>query len=292
MKLPPLGTLRAFDAAMRHCSFSRAGDELHLTHGAVSRQVAQLEAALGVALFRRHARGVEPTAAGRRFHLVVADVLSRLGTAAAGLKRRGGGAVVRVGVLPSFAAHWLLPRLEGFRGLRPDIEVQIVSDRRLADLTRGGIDLAVRYGLGRWPQLDAELLMQERLFPVARPDPSLPALTAAVDLAGRTLLHDERHDGWSDWLAAVGWPLPRRRRDVTHDDYNLVVAAALDGQGIAMGRSRLVARDLAAGRLARLSPVEVLNSRAYYLVAPPRRLSAAAAAFRAWLVQAAGGADT
>ncbi len=288
MKLPPLGPLRAFDAAVRHRSFSRAGDELHLTHGAVSRQVAQLEAALGVALFRRHARGVEPTAAGRRFHVAVADALSRLGDAAAGLKRRGGAATVRLSVLPSFAAHWLLPRLEGFRRERPDIEVQIVSDRGLADFGRGGIDLAIRYGLGRWPQLDAELLMHERLFPVARPDPGLAGLAGPGDLAGRLLLHDERADGWTDWLGAVGWTLPRRRRDAIHDDYNLVVAAAVDGPGIAMGRSRLVARELAAGRLVRLSPVEVLNPRAYYLVAPPRRMAEAVSAFRGWALRAAG----
>lgn len=286
MKLPPLGPLRAFDAAMRHGSFSRAGDELHLTHGAVSRQVAQLESALGVALFRRQARGVEPTVAGRRFHAVVADMLARLSASAAGLKRRGGQAVLRLSVLPSFAGHWLLPRLEAFRTGHPDIEVDIVSDRGLADFARGGIDLAVRYGLGRWPQLRVELLMQERLFPVARPDAAV--IAGPGDLAGRTLLHDETAADWTDWLGAVGWALPRRRRDRVHDDYNLVIAAATTGPGIAMGRSRLVARELEAGRLARLSTVEVLNPRAYYLVAPPRRPAAAVEAFRNWIAGAAG----
>ncbi len=286
MKLPPLAPLRAFDAAVRHRSFSRAGDELHLTHGAVSRQVAQLEAALGVALFRRQPRGVEPTAAGRRFHAVVAEMLARLGAAAAGLKRRGGPATLRLSVLPSFAGHWLLPRLETFRAERPDIEVEIVSDRGLADFARGGIDLAIRYGLGRWPQLRVEPLMHERLFPVACP--SAPVIAGPGDLAGRTLLHDETGADWAEWLGAVGWPLPRRRHDRIHDDYNLVIAAAVAGPGIAMGRSRLIAGELAAGRLIRLSPVEVINPRAYYLVAPPRRPAAAVEAFSAWITRAAG----
>lgn len=285
MKLPPLAPLRAFDAAVRHRSFSRAGDELHLTHGAVSRQIAQLEAALGVALFRRQARGVEPTAAGRRFHAVVAEMLARLGATAAGLKRRPGRATIRLSVLPSFAGHWLLPRLEAFRTERPDIEVEIVSDRGLADFGRGGIDLAVRYGLGRWPQLRVEPLMQERLFPVAHP--AAAAIAGPADLAGRLLLHDETGGDWNEWLGAIGWPPPRRRHDRFHDDYNLVIAAAVAGPGIAMGRSRLVAGELAAGRLARLSAVEVVNPRAYYLVAPPRRPAEAVQAFSAWLARRA-----
>jgi len=180
----------------------------------------------------------------------------------------------------------LLPRLEAFRGERPDIDVEIVSDRALTDFTRGGVDLAVRYGLGRWPQLRADLLMHERLFPVAQPGAA--AIAGPADLAGRMLLHDETAADWQEWLAAVGWPMPRRRRDGMHDDYNLVIAAATAGPGVAMGRSRLVARELAAGRLIRLSAVEVVNPRAYYLVMPPRRPTAAVEAFCTWIVRAAG----
>lgn len=275
-RIPSTETLRAFDAAVRLGSFSRAADAVHLTHGAVSRRIAALEADLGVALFDRLPRGVRPTAAGTKLHHLVADTLHRLGTGLAELE--AGARPVRLSVLPSFAGRWLLQHLGAFRATEPGIDVQLTAEHELAEVGRGRIDLAIRYGVGPWRGIRSEILFDEHLFPVAAPGRTL---AGAADLAGATLLHDSDRADWTAWLAACDWPMPARHQ--TFNDYNLVLEAAAMGHGIALGRSRLVEADLAAGRLVRAHPLSVPNPRAYHLILPDRPLDPPADRLAAWL---------
>ena len=275
-RIPSTETLRAFEAAVRLGSFSRAAEAVHLTHGAVSRRIAALEADLGVTLFDRLPRGVRATEAGLKLHALVTDALDRLRHGLAALTV--GARPVRLSVLPSFASRWLLPRLGLFRAAEPGVELQMTAEYGLAEVGRGQIDLAIRYGVGPWRGIRSELLFEESLFPVGAPG---QMLTGAADLARATLLHDSDHADWSAWLAAAGWPVPARHE--VFNDYNLVLEAAASGLGLALGRSRLVEQELATGRLVRLHPLSVPNPRAYHLIMPELPLGDATERLVAWL---------
>jgi len=275
-RIPSTETLRAFEAAVRLGSFSRAADAVHLTHGAVSRRIAALEADLGQALFDRLPRGVRATEAGLKLHRLVADTLDRLRAGLADLAI--GPRPVRLSILPSFASGWLLPRLGQFRVAEPDIDVQMLAEHGFAEVRRGQVDLAIRYGVGPWRGVRSALLFEESLYPVGAPG---LALAGADDLARTTLLHDSDRADWTAWLAAAGWPSPARHQ--VFNDYNLVLEAAARGLGIALGRSRLIELDLASGRLVRLHPLTVPNPRAYHLITPEPPLGAEVERLAAWL---------
>lgn len=287
LPIPPTQTLRAFDAAVRLGSFSRAAESVHLTHGAVSRRIADLEARLKTSLFERLPRGVRATAAGLRLHAVVVEALGML---AAGMEdlRRGPGSrrVVRVSVLPSFASRWLLPRLAPFRARHPEIEIQLVAEQGFADFARERIDLAIRYGLGRWPRVTVEPLMGEGLCPVTAAGRRPRSIARPKDLNGQTILHDQNEDAWHSWFESLGWHPPKARSE-TYNDYTLALEAAANGLGIAMGRSRLTEIDLRSGRLVRASVFEVPNPKGYYLVTPQHQPSAETAIFMDWLHKSA-----
>jgi LysR family glycine cleavage system transcriptional activator len=281
-RIPSTETLRAFDAVVRLGSFTRAAAAVHLTHGAVSRRIATLEADLGVPLFDRLPRGVRATEAGLKFHAVVAQALSQLAEGLADIAATPGDRTVRLSVLPSFASRWLLPRLGQFRATHPGIDVQMSAGHEFDEVGRGGFDLAIRHGTGSWRGIRSELLFEERLFPVGIPG---RRLASAVDLKDATLLHDSERPAWTAWLTAVGWPAPARHE--IFNDYNLVLEAAANGLGIALGRSRLIEPDLAVGRLVRLHPLSVPNPRAYHLISPEKPASDAAEQLAAWLREAA-----
>lgn len=292
---PPISsieTLRAFDAAIRLGNFSRAAEAVHLTHGAVSRRIAALEAAVRTPLFERLPRGVRATEAGLRLHVQVLEALEILAGGIADLRRGPRpDAVVRLSVLPSFASRWLLPRLALFRARHPQIEVQIVAELGFADFARDRIDLAIRYGLGRWPRSTSEHLMTEWLYPVAAARKGKQRFIGGPeDLVGKTILHDQNEDSWDSWLDAIGWRPPKMRSEI-YNDYTLALDAAANGLGIAMGRSRLIEIDLRNGRLARASAFQVPSPRSYYLVTPRRGASGETSAFMAWL-RAAASADS
>jgi LysR family glycine cleavage system transcriptional activator len=268
MKLPPLSALRAFDASARHGSFTRAAAELHITHGAVSRQVAALEAHFGKALFIRHARGVSPTEAGRRFQEAVRDALDRL--AAGAREVRGGESTsrVEVSVLPSFATRWLLPRLQQFKRDHSGVEIQIRTEHELVDFRQRAAapDFAIRYGLGAWKGLHAERLLSESLSPVCAPGAMDDAADMEKLLSRCPLIHDTNEDAWTLWFSCTGIRPPRRApRALMFSDYNLVLEAAAQGLGVALGRTGLIERNLADGSLVECS-VKVSSPRAYHLV--------------------------
>jgi LysR family transcriptional regulator, glycine cleavage system transcriptional activator len=290
VRLPPLSTLRAFEASARRGSFSRAAEELHITHGSICRHVAALEALLRRQLFVRHARGVTPTAAARHFEIVVRDALERL---AAGLVEARAGieepsSRVAVSVLPSFASRWLLPRLATFKKKHPRIDIDLIAGLELADLEhhRPRFDLALRYGIGAWRGVHAKCLMDETLTPVCAP--SVHSATDSFEslLARLPLVHDSNEQGWDHWLSRTGHEVPQSApQSYVFNDYHLVLETAAQGLGIALGRSALIASELAAGRLMEVSLDRVPSLSAYYIVHGTNEpLRQEAVAFCDWLL--------
>src|SRR5580704_11718991 len=210
-RLPPLNALRAFEAAARHLNFSRAADELSVTPGAVSQQIQNLEDYVGVALFKRTPKGLLLTDPAQIALPALREAFDRLAEAASMLTAAVDGRRLTVTVPPSFASKWLLPRLGGFEALNPDVDVWVSAGMELADFTGGEVDLAIRYGSGRYPGLEVIRLMQETVIPVASPEllASQP-LEELSDLANHILLHDGSPDAdescpdWTMWLAARG----------------------------------------------------------------------------------------
>src|SRR3990170_2782178 len=250
-QLPPLTTLRSFEASARLLSFSKAADELHVTHGAVSRAVRHLEDHVGVKLFKRSVRAVNLTPTGAAYAASVRDVLGRLATATAVIMDQQSMGVLNISTLDSFAAKWLIPRLFRFRQAHGDIEVRLATSEKLADFVNDGIDIAIRYGSGRYAGVKAELLMREDVFPVCSPlllkGPH--PLKSAADLKHHTLIHDSFEIDWAMWLKTAGVEGVDPHRGPRFESSDHAVQAAIQGEGVVLGRSALVADDLQAGRL-------------------------------------------
>jgi LysR family glycine cleavage system transcriptional activator len=290
-RLPPLVTLRAFDAAARHLNVRLAAEELNVTHGAVAQQIRALEAAMGVQLFERHARGLALTPNGRTLHPPVRRAFALIAGAVAAIEpmRDRDERSVTVTVTPSFATKWLIPRLGDFATYMPDVEVRVLASERVEAIgSRGAPDLAVRLTAPPFaPPVEATLLMNVDLFPVCAP--ALAAeLTTLQDLAHVTLLHDG-HSHWPIWLEraglAAGSTTSRRFNQTA-----LALDAALDGQGVAIAPAPLVLDDLKRGRLvAPFGASETLRSeQAFYVIMPgTARIRPAVSAFRDWLLRAA-----
>lgn len=286
-RLPPLNALRAFEAAARHLSFTQAADELNVTQAAVSHQIRGLEDWLGFPLFRRLSRALVLTEAGQLLFPEVREAMDILTTAVNRVQRQDQEGVLTVTTMDSFAQSWLVPRLGRFRQTHSEIDVRLVMNDRMVDLAREGVDVAVRYGRGAWPGLTVTLLRTEELFPVCAPDllADGPPLEKPEDLAYYTLLHDEMPLDWKHWLDAVGCTTVNPERGPGYTHSNLVLLAARAGEGVALGRSVMVADDLAAGRLVRPFDFALPAPQAYYLACvegtedrPKIR------AFREWLV--------
>jgi LysR family glycine cleavage system transcriptional activator len=284
-RLPPLNALRAFEAAAARTSFSQAAADLHVTQAAVSHQVKLLEDWFGLPLFRREARSVRLTAAGALLFEAARDALETLAEVTRRLRDDDGGRLT-VTVLHSFAATWLVPRLRRFREHHPDIDVRLDTTETLVDLARSDVDVAIRYGMGNWPGLHVEWLMAENRFPVCSPALAAgpPRLERLEDLRGLTLIHDDDIFGWPEWLAAAGIQGVDVRRGPAYNNSNLAVDAAINGDGILLARSVLVADALAAGRLVKPFDVSQPAHMAYYFACTEAALERPkVAAFRAWL---------
>lgn len=247
--LPPLPALRAFEAVGRTLSFRKAGEDLLISQSAVSHHIARLEADLGVALFLRHARGVTFTPEGQRYYQAVAAAFSGLAAATAAL-RPAAARPLRLSVLPAFARIWLVPRLADWTRRAPDIRLEINSTLAVADVAGGEADIAIRYGGGDWPGVAARLLLPEQLAPVISPALAArgPALHTPADLLRYTLLTNLRPTDWQAWAAVAGLDLSGANW-LQLTDYTLVMQAAQDGLGVAMGRLTMLSAPLAAGAL-------------------------------------------
>ena len=293
MKLPPLTALRVFEAAVRHGGFAKAAAELALTPNAVAHQVKQLENWLDMPLFKRQARGVQPTAAARAYAAALAEHFARIGEATQDVLARHDERVVTLTAIPSLVSRWLMPRLPRFAAAHPEVEVRILATVKAIDLARGGADAAIRLGPGRYPGLQVELLMPEDFVAVASPGfiAAHPQLRTPADLLGLPLLHDEmlasiaEQVDWSRWLKAQGVTPPRRLPGYLFSHTYLTVEAAIAGQGVAIASGPMLGDALLTGKLVALfDGLSLRGPYGYYLLhAPGAEARLAVAAVCEWI---------
>ena len=274
-RLPPLNALRAFEAAARHLNFSRAANELSVTPGAVSQQIQNLEDYIGAALFKRTPKGLLLTDAAQIALPALREAFDRLAEAASMLTAAVDGRRLTVSVAPSFAAKWLVPRLGKFEAAHPQVDVWVSAGMELVDFTSGEVDVAIRYGPGRYPGVESQRLMQETVIAVASPDllASYP-LNELADLANQVLLHDGSPDAdpscpdWPMWLAARGIKGVDGQRGPRFNQSSLVIEAAVGGRGVALAKRTLAQADLDAGRLIAPFQIATAVDFAYFVVYP------------------------
>jgi len=274
-RLPPLNALRAFEAAARHLNFSRAADELSVTPGAVSQQIQNLEDYVGAALFKRTPKGLLLTDAAQTALPALREAFDRLAEAASLLTAAVDGRRLTLTAPPSFAAKWLVPRLGAFEQAHPQVDVWLSAAIELVDLAAGEVDVAIRYGAGRYPGLEVHRLFSETVIPVASPEHlAVQPLTTPADLANHILLHDGSPDlddscpDWSMWLAARGLKNVDGMRGPRFNQSSLVIEAAVNGRGVALAKRTLAQADLEAGRLVAPLQIATAVDFAYYLVHP------------------------
>jgi LysR family glycine cleavage system transcriptional activator len=289
MTLPSLNGLRAFDAAARHLSFTRAAAELNVTQTAISHQIRRLEDQLGVRLFVRRNRALLLTREAQDYLPAVRAAFDDLRRATARLRRADRDGLLTVSTTASLAAKWLVTRVAAFQDAHPAIEVRITTSTHLVDFRREEVDVAVRYGRGSWPGLRAQWLMAEDIFPVCSPALLTGAkpLRRPEDLAHHTLLHASvSREDWQLWLTAAGLPVAlAQRRGLTFDQSFMALQAATEGLGVALGRTRIVESDLAAGRLVVPFDLVLPSDAGFYIVAPEDTADAPKIAlFRDWLL--------
>ena len=290
--LPPLDGLRAFDAAARLLSFTRAAGELFVTQSAVSKQVIALESALGTRLFERKTRALVLTAAGERLHRATEIAFAELRAAAAEL-RGGDEPTVTLATTQAFASFWLIPRLTDFRRRHPGIDIRISADTRLVDLERGRFDAAVRYLQDRNAPASALRLFGDTVLPVVSPEllkKTARPLAKPADLAHHVLLAYEDEGqrrpwlSWRVWLEMAGVADLRPAGSIAFNQYEPTIRAAVDGQGVALATLALVADLLQQGRLVAPLPQRFSNPRSYYLLLADRAAgNPAVEPFRRWL---------
>jgi LysR family glycine cleavage system transcriptional activator len=284
-RLPPLSALRPFEAAARLESFSKAAEELHLTHGAVSHQVRALEEHLGTALFERRGKRVQLTGTGRSFAERVRAALEDIAGAAVAARTRL-ETRLSVSVLPSFASRWLMPRLIGFMELHPGIEVNVNASTTLTNFAAEDVDIAIRFGGGPWPPLVCERFLDDEYFPVASPSMNrgkLPRTPADLLKPGVRIIREDR-DYWPVWFKAAGVPFEDRVRGPLFNDSTSSLQAAARGEGVALARRSIVGEDLERGTLKRLFALAVPSRERYWFVSPRERAEAPSVkAFRDWV---------
>jgi LysR family transcriptional regulator, glycine cleavage system transcriptional activator len=292
-KLPPLSALRAFEAAARHLSFTRAADELGVTPAAISHQVRNLEEQLGIPLFQRLTRAVRLTDAGQAFQPLLSDGFERLAAAVAVLQATERAGILTVSVAPSFAGKWLVPRIERFAALHPEIDLRISASMALVDFRSDQVDVAIRFGQGRYPGLKVDKLFSESVTPLCSPafTQGPHPLRTPEDLRHHTLLHDDSAyavgptPDWRMWLKLAGHEDVDARRGLRFSHAEHALQAACDGLGVVLGRQSLAAGDIAAGRLVRPFHLVLPIDFGYFLVRPEAgEERPKVAAFREWIL--------
>jgi LysR family glycine cleavage system transcriptional activator len=269
-RLPPLNALKAFEAAARHESFTRAAEELCVTQGAVSHQVKALEAELGVKLFNRERQRLIITGAGRDYLAVVRDALDRIAVGTERLVQRQSSGVLTVSTSPDFAAKWLVHRLGRFAEAYPEVDLRVSATMHHVDFAREDVDLAVRHGDGNWPGNDVIRLSPEQLFAVCSPKllAGRHRLAKASDVLKFPLLHLDDRKAWAKWLEVAGFADAELSQGPVLNRASMIIDAAVDGQGIALARTTLAAWDLINGRLVRPFSDTLPLSKTYWIVCP------------------------
>lgn len=274
-RLPPLNAVRAFEAAARHCSFTRAADELFVTQGAVSHQVKLLEEWFGFQLFDRHKRELQLTTKGEQYLRSVRVMLNELHVATRSLLDEDTERLLCVSVAESFAVNWLINRMNRFSGKHPELDVRVTSQNQIDDLGNvvgeegpNWVDLRIRYGRGKWPGLQVTKLFDEDVFPVCS-----PGLLEGADLPERIedlnefpLIHDDMQMSWESWAHSAGSPASMSNRGPKFSHSHMALQAAMNGSGVVLGRSVLAVDYLDAGQLVRPLNVSVPAEHSYYLL--------------------------
>ncbi len=258
-RLPPLNALRAFEAASRMLSFTRAAEELHVTPAAVSHRIKTLEGRLGLMLFRRENNRILLTDQGQVYVPVVRNALEMIAEGTAKLSEADASNIVNLSLLPTFAVRWLIPRLSSFQKTHPNVEVRLSTTYRLVDFSREDFHAAIRYGAGNWPRLKCHHLFNEELIPVCSPKllSGRSPLRRPEDLAYFTLVHSATcPDNWRLWLTAAGVGNVDPEGGLKFDSCLLSLQAANEGLGFVVANREYVAEDLAAGRL--VAPFDLL----------------------------------
>jgi LysR family glycine cleavage system transcriptional activator len=289
-RLPPLNAVRAFEAVARHLSMTVAAEELHVTPGAISRQVQLLEEFLGAALLKRGHRQVTLTRQGADFYRAASKAIDLL-RAASGRARKSRRKQLKIRAYTTFAMRWLVPRLSGFHEAHPDVEVLLTTSLEPVDFKRDDLDGAIRLGDGKWPGAVSHRLVSNILVPVASPKllKSGPPLRKPADLARHTLLHSiARPDDWAAWLEAAGViDKLDPHSGMTYESSAIAYAAAEQGQGVAIAQLFLVEADIASGKLKRLFTKALdMGDFTYYLLTPSHRAETPQMRqFRLWLLE-------
>jgi LysR family transcriptional regulator, glycine cleavage system transcriptional activator len=296
--IPGTGSLRAVEAAGRHLSFTRAASELHLTPAAISHQIKEFEEQIGVKLFTRTSRTMRLTAAGEILHAAVSEALENLTRAVAKLQRTRNASRIKVTASASIAAKWLVPRLDEFMKKMPEADVRIDVSDRVRDFDRDEIDVAIRFGNGQYPGHKVDRLFDNTIFPVCSPAllKSKQPLKQPRDLLQHMLIHVEwsgqgiTWPNWRMWMLAAGVSDFNPGPGLHLDHSGLALQAAIDGQGVALGDSSLVADDLAAGRLVQPFALTIKGPPqfAYYVLSPLELANEPMVrAFREWILSEA-----
>ena len=285
-QLPPLAPLVSFEAAARLRSFTAASRELNLSQAAVSQQIRNLEQSLGVPLFIRAHKSVQLSAKGRELQHTVSTVFRQLATATAELKELPTTTRITIAADQSVASMWLMPRLPRFQELHPEIAVRLIASDNEQDCLNDDIQLALIHGDGNWPGYGSMLFFEEEIFPVCSPAYD-PGGSTPESLVGETLLElDDTHwdwMNWRNWLSRNGVHLPARHRGLQVNNYPMLIDAARNGQGVALGWRHLVDRDIENGTLVKAVDVSVRTKLGYHLVWPESGgLSPGVFAFRDW----------
>ena len=283
-RLPNFSALRAFEAAARHENFSRAAEELHLTHGAISHQVRALEQELGRQLFVRNGRQVKITSDALKFAQFLGKSFADIAVATDAMRAASVNQRLTISSIPSFAARWLAPRLGRFIDLYPDIEVVLQSSGQLQDLARDGIDVGIRFGRGNYPGLVVQRLMGDVYYPVVSPhyrQGSQP--TTPHELRQHTLLRSV--EPWTPWLRAAGVEMAEPSGGLMFEDLSMLIRSAADGNGVALVRHVVAMQEIASGQLLRLFDTATPCPDEYFFVSPPGAAGRPQVqAFRDWLL--------
>ena len=285
----PLNALRTFEVAMRQGSFTRAAIELRVTQAAVSHQIARLEDLLGTALFLRTSGGLKPSDEALALFPVVERSLDAMARSVDRIAGRHSREVLKVGVVATFAVGWLMPRLAAFQNANPQVDLRLIANNNRVDILREGLDLAIRFGTGRWPDLESQLLVEAPLAPLCAPELAA-RLTSPAMLARQVLLRSHRSNEWEQWFGAVGVAVPALTGPVFDSSIALAEVAA-EGAGVALLPVAMFARHLASGRLVQPFAASV-SAGDYYLTWPvDRPMSPAMSSFVSWATAEASPAD-
>ena len=287
-RLPPLNSLKNFEAAGRLLSFTRAAQELNVTQAAVSHQIKVIEDYLGVALFVRYPRKLVLTEQGKALLPEVIEAFDRVSNAIGAVSQEPSSKTLNVRLAPSFAAKWLSPRLKYFWLQYPEIDLCLYHAHPAVDFDREEIDIAVTYGKGDWPGVVADPLLSLDFFPVCTPAfmSNDKPLTDINNLRYYTLLHDANYECWADWLKLANVEAFNANKGTIIDDTNVLIQAAVDGQGVALGSTPFLHELVDSGRLVKPFNIILGNEFAYYVVCPEAHLkNPSVQAFKNWLLE-------